>query len=226
MLEWAEPPKTCSASVGWTPRAPFFKYRMYCSSALQTPPSAVPKLTPMRACGFSLEHSSPASSKASLADATANCAYRSSRFRRCGEKNSSGCQSRISPATRTPNALASKLVIGPIPVFSARMPFQKSSTPLPMQVIGPRPVITQRRCPSFVENMWLASRFQIRFHASKGAIGNMADKKVANDRLHQWRQGADTEVQVVCDFDENTGRGFLEGPDHEHALGESLQVMK
>src|SRR5215467_12303274 len=95
-----------------------------------------------------------------------------------------------------------------------------------MQVIGPRPVITQRRCPFFVENMWLAPRFQIRFHASKGAIGNVTDKKVANDRLHHWRQGADTEVQVVCDFDENTRRRFLEGPDHEHALGESLQVMK
>src|SRR5207249_1520901 len=52
MFEWAEPPNTWTASVGWTPRAPFFKYLMYCSSALQTPPSAVPKLTPMQSCGF------------------------------------------------------------------------------------------------------------------------------------------------------------------------------
>ena len=176
MLEWAEPPKTCTASVGWTPRAPFFKNRMYCSSALQTPPSAVPKLTPIWSCGFSREHSSPASSKASLADATANCAYRSSRFRRCGEKNSSAFQSRISPATRTPNALTSKLQIGPMPVFSARIPFQKLSTPLPMQVIGPRPVMTQRRCPFLSENMWSAPGFQMRFHASKRAIGDRADK--------------------------------------------------
>src|SRR5213082_1863085 len=34
----------------------------YCSSALQTPPSAVPKLTPIRSCGFSREYSMCASS--------------------------------------------------------------------------------------------------------------------------------------------------------------------
>src|SRR2546423_4131228 len=214
MLEWAEPPKTCKASSGWTPRAPFFKNRMYCSSALQPPPRAVPKLTPMRSCGFSREHSSPASSNASLADATANCAYRSSRFRRCGAKNSSAFQSRISPATRTPNPLASKLEIGPIPVFSAKMPFQKLSTPLPMQVIGPSPVMTQRRRPFLPETMWFAPGFQIRFHTSKRAAGDMADKKIADDRLHQWRHGRHTKVQVVCDFDENAGGRLLGNPDH------------
>ena len=31
-----------------------------------------------------------------------------------------------------------------MPLFSARIPFQKLSTPLPMQVIGPIPVMTQR----------------------------------------------------------------------------------
>ena len=66
----------------------------------------------------------------------------------------------------------------------------------------------------------------MRFHASKRAIGDMADKKIADDRLHHWRQGPDTKVQVVRDFDENAGGRLLEGPDDEHALGESLQVMK
>ena len=54
----------------------------------------------------------------------------------------------------------------------------------------------------------------------------MADKKIADDRFHHWRQGADTKAQVVRDFDENAGRRLLEGPDDEHALGESLQMMK
>ena len=66
----------------------------------------------------------------------------------------------------------------------------------------------------------------MRFHASKRAIGDMADKKIADDRLHHWRQGSDTKVQAVRDFDENAGGRLLEGPDDEHAFGESLQVMK
>jgi hypothetical protein len=66
----------------------------------------------------------------------------------------------------------------------------------------------------------------MRFHASKRAIGDMAVKKIADDRLHHWRQGSDTKVQAVRDFDENAGGRLFEGPDDEHAFGESLQVMK
>src|SRR2546429_5851180 len=54
----------------------------------------------------------------------------------------------------------------------------------------------------------------------------MADKKIADDRLHQWRQSVNTKVQVVRDFDENAGGRLLKSPDHEHAFGKSLQVTK
>ena len=66
----------------------------------------------------------------------------------------------------------------------------------------------------------------MRFHASKRAIGDMADKKIADDRLHQRRQSRDAKVQMVRDFDENAGGRLLEGPDDKHAFSESFQVMK
>src|SRR6516164_10670649 len=67
-----------------------------CISAFDTPPRAVPKLTPICSCGLSAEYSKPLSARASLTEATANCAYRSNRFNRCGEKYSSGFQSSTS----------------------------------------------------------------------------------------------------------------------------------
>jgi len=66
----------------------------------------------------------------------------------------------------------------------------------------------------------------MRFHALKGAIGNVADKKIADYGLHHRRQNTDTKLQVVRDFDENAGRRLLKGPDDEHALGKSFQVME
>ena len=53
MFVCADPPKTCKASVWLTPRVPFFKKCACWNSAPAMPPSAVPKLTPTRACGSS-----------------------------------------------------------------------------------------------------------------------------------------------------------------------------
>ena len=74
MFVCADPPKTCKASVWLTPRVPFFKKCACWNSAPAMPPSAVPKLTPTRGCGSSGEHTRPASSSASRALATENCA--------------------------------------------------------------------------------------------------------------------------------------------------------
>ena len=53
------------------PGAEFWR-ALCCISAFETPPSAVPKLTPIRSCGLSAEHSKPLSARASLTEATAN----------------------------------------------------------------------------------------------------------------------------------------------------------
>jgi len=69
---------------------PLLTKALCCTSAFETPPSAVPKLTRTRSCGLSAEYSNPLSRRASWAEATANWAYRSNRFNRCGGKYSSG----------------------------------------------------------------------------------------------------------------------------------------
>src|SRR5437870_13192272 len=97
-----------------------------------------------------------------------------------------------------------------IPLYSAKIPRQKFSFPCPMQVIGPSPVMTQRRCPFFPESMRLAPRFQVRFHALKCAIGDVMNKKIADDRLGEWRERRHTKIQIMCDFNEHTRRCFLE----------------
>ena len=53
---------------------PFFRKCACSGSAFAMPPSAVPKLTPTRCCGSSFDHGIPASSSASSAEATENCA--------------------------------------------------------------------------------------------------------------------------------------------------------
>jgi hypothetical protein len=97
-LQCADPPKTCNASVWCTDLDPPLTKALCCTSAFETPPSAVPKLTPTRSCGLSAEYSNPLSRRASLTEATANWAYRSNRFNRCGGKYSSGFQSSTSAA--------------------------------------------------------------------------------------------------------------------------------
>src|SRR5438067_6576262 len=56
----------------------------------------------------------------------------------------SGLQPEISPPQWALNIEVSKLEMRVIPLFSVRIPFQKFSTPIPMHVIGPIPVITER----------------------------------------------------------------------------------
>src|SRR6266404_1568838 len=115
-----------------------------CTSAFETPPSAVPKLTPTRSCGLSTEYSNPLSRRASLAEATANWAYRSNRFNRCGRKYSSGFQSSTSAALVALKIEGSNLETGPIPDLFSLMAAQNFSLPTPIDVIGPTPVMTTR----------------------------------------------------------------------------------
>src|SRR5438067_13590598 len=56
----------------------------------------------------------------------------------------SGLQPEISPPQWALNIEVSKVEMRVIPLFSARIPFQKFSMPVPMQVIGPIPVMTAR----------------------------------------------------------------------------------
>src|SRR5260370_40029133 len=106
-----------------------------CFSALDTPPKAVTKLTPTRDCGSSGENERPLSSRASLAEPTANCAYRSNRFSRCYGKNSSGSQSLISAALRALNKLGANSVTGPIPDLPLASHYHKAFLPTPIAVI-------------------------------------------------------------------------------------------
>src|SRR5207248_10900152 len=57
-------------------------------------------------------------------------------------------------------------------------------------------------------------------------IGDVMNKKIADDRLSQWREHSHTKIQVMGDFDEHTGGSFFEGPDNKHAFSESLQMIK
>jgi hypothetical protein len=58
----------------------------------------------------------------------------------------------------------------------------------------------------------------------KRSIGDVMNKKIADDRLSQWREHRHTKIQIVGDLDEYTGGSFLEGPDDQHAFGQSLKV--
>src|ERR1700757_643681 len=55
-LQCADPPKTCNASIWCTDLGPLLTKALCCISAFETPPSAVPKLTPTRSCGLSAEY--------------------------------------------------------------------------------------------------------------------------------------------------------------------------
>ena len=52
------------------------------------------------------------------------------------------------------------------------------------------------------------------------------NEKIADDRLSHWREHRHTKIQVMGDFDEHAGGGFVEGPDDLHPFCESFQMMK
>src|SRR5256885_10665081 len=57
---------------------------------------------------------------------------------------SKGSKSVTSPAIRLLKLLASKSVIGPIPLLASRSDFQKASSPMPFGATMPMPVTTTR----------------------------------------------------------------------------------
>ena len=142
ILQCADPPKTCNASMWLTDLGPPPTKALCWISAFETPPSAVPKLTPILSWGLSAEYSRPLSSRASLAEATANWAYLSNRFNRCGEKYSSGFQSSTSAELVDLNTDGSNPETGPIPDLRSLMAAQNFFLPTPIDVIGPTPVMT------------------------------------------------------------------------------------
>src|ERR1700730_6744967 len=99
-----------------------------------------------------------------------------------------------------------------MPLFSARIPFQNASTPVPMQVIGPSPVMTARRFIFFPETVVengtrihtrkaerkrssqlhfrlfrrFRRRFQMLFHAAQRSARHGMNEEIANDEFRQW----------------------------------------
>src|SRR6516164_8356936 len=144
ILQCADPPKTCNASMWLTDLGPPPTKALCWIPAFETPPSAVPKLTPILSWGLSAEYSRPLSSRASLAEATANWAYLSNRFNRCGEKYSSGFQSSTSAELVALKTDGSNPETGPIPDLRSLMAAQNFFLPTPIDVIGPTPVMTTR----------------------------------------------------------------------------------
>src|SRR5438093_4611683 len=120
------------------------------STSVWMPPTPEPHRTPARAASPS-ERSivNPASSMASFATATANCAKRSVRRASFRSRNFSGSNPFTSPAIFVSSALASKVVIGPMPERPARRACHVVGVSLPTGVIMPMPVTTTRlRFPS------------------------------------------------------------------------------
>ena len=67
-----------------------------------------------------------------------------------------------------------------MPLRSARMPRQKASLPMPMQVIGPIPVMTARRCFPFriVPVGDDVLRLEVRLHAAQRLARDVMDEEV------------------------------------------------
>ena len=92
-----------------------------------------------------------------------------------------------------------------MPLFSARIPRQKSSRPRPMQVIGPIPVMTARRL-LIRSRDHVSLRFQISLHAMQCLVRDVMDEEIADDRFHDWRKQRDAKLQVVQNFHEHAVR--------------------
>src|SRR5205814_9660983 len=105
-----------------------------------------------------------------------------------------------------------------MPLFSARIPFQKASLPRPMQVIGPSPVITARRfmfcsrntrkARNKAKNMVTASSlfgsfglvhrgFQILFHTAQSFAGDWMNKKIADDNVRECGNQVNTNPEFM-----------------------------
>src|SRR5437867_8503636 len=114
------------------------------STSVSTPPIPEPKATPRRGASSGVT-SRRASARAWAATATANCAKRSARRTSLRSMWSGGSKSRTSPAIVVSRPVASKRVIGPMPLLPATMPSHVFCTEDPRGLIMPMPVTTTRR---------------------------------------------------------------------------------
>jgi hypothetical protein len=124
---------------GETRPGPLFSRTSYCVSRVLMPPIPVAKMTPPRSATTS---GSPASAQASFAAAMPNCVNRSVRRASLTSRNSLGSNPSTSPATETGRSPMGNCVIVRTPFRPLARPCQKSSTPIPIGVTGPIPVMT------------------------------------------------------------------------------------
>ena len=138
---------------GATLPGPFSRIVVYCFSICCRLPIPEPMITPQR-YGSSFSISNPASAHASFAAATAYWENVSILFDALKSIRSFATKSLTSAAIFTLYSVVSNFVIGPIPTVPFLIPFQNSSTVLPIGVIAPSPVITTLRfiLPPLVEN--------------------------------------------------------------------------
>ena len=127
--------------IGFTLPGPFSTSFVYSRSSACKLPTPEPIAVPTR-YGSSFAISSPASSKASLAAATAYWEKSSIRFAALKSIYSFPTKPFTSAARCALYSLASNFVISANPSLLSLMPFQNSSTFNPIGVIAPNPVTT------------------------------------------------------------------------------------
>src|SRR5438477_11505892 len=134
-----------------------------------------------------------------------------------------------------------------MPLFSARIPFQKASLSRPMQVIGPSPVITARRfmfCPrntrkarNKAKNMVTASSLfgsfrlvhgglQILFHTAQSLAGDWINEEIADDNFRERCKQGNTKPEVMNNFDPHTIGHVVKSPNNVHSFRERFQMVK
>jgi hypothetical protein len=60
----------------------------------------------------------------------------------------------------------------------------------------------------------------------QGFVGDVVDKKIAYDWIHDWRKQGKPKTQIVCNRYEHTTRGFGKGPNDPHSFRPRFQMMK
>ena len=113
-----------------------------CSMIPSSPPIAEPNTIPTR---VGSKPFSPASATASLAEATANCTFRSSLRASLAEMTVVGSKPLTSAAIRTGKPSVSNAPMKSTPLRPLRAASQDEGTSFPIGVTAPSPVTTTRR---------------------------------------------------------------------------------
>src|SRR5438067_2835694 len=143
---------------GFTRRWPLLTAVRWVSSRVARPPMPLPTITPTRSpSGLSIARA--ASLRAICVAARPNWMKRSLRRASFLSMNCAGSKSLTSPAMRLGRSFASKRVMGPMPLFPARMPCQVGSLPIPSGVTRPIPVTTTLRSTRCIRPPRMERRF-------------------------------------------------------------------